>query len=484
MIFSSYTFLLIFLPSVLAVFSAHAMGWLTSMFWLRSLIFASLLFYAFWDWHDLFILIGSIVVNYTVGKRLALTQAKHWLVIAITFNLVALAWFKYRIFIAGIVPFPLLPIEFQAGIQLALPLGISFFTFQQIAWQVDVYRQRISLPNFEEYIFFVSFFPQLIAGPIVHAREVLPQIRPRWPKPSTAWLASGVLLLCIGLAKKVLIADNLASPVDALYLLANQGAPLGGGTPWLASFGYGLQLYFDFSGYADMAIGLGLILGIKLPDNFSSPYRSISIIDFWRRWHITLSHFLKDYLYIPLGGRTQKYRNLMLTMLLGGLWHGAGWQFILWGGLHGTALCIAHGWRSWASRPLPSYLTFPLTLGFVMLTWIFFRADTLESASALYHAIFSPWELLSSLTFIDKGQLIGGPYGELIQFIALGLIIALCLPNSNKITKHLYQRLTSSTCQHASNYILLSGTISGILLFLILKQLYNQPNQAFLYFEF
>ncbi|MDR9440841.1 MAG: MBOAT family O-acyltransferase, partial [Halomonas sp.] len=368
--------------------------------------------------------------------------------------------------------------------QMVLPLGISFFTFQQIAWLVDLWRRQVALPRFTEYAFFVTFFPQLIAGPIVHAREILPQVRHRWPTWRVNTFTAGLALLCLGLAKKVLIADPLDAPVGALYAQASGGAFLGGETPWLAGFGYGVQLYFDFSGYADMAIGLGLMLSLKLPVNFDSPYRSRSPIDFWRRWHITLSHFLRDYLYIPLGGRERRYLSVMLTMLLGGLWHGAGWQFLLWGGLHGVALCLAHGWMRLTGWRWPGWLALPLTLSFVMLAWIPFRADSVDTALQLYQALSVPWQWSPALQWTHQGWPVSGEHGRLFGMITMGMSIALLLPNSQQWTSRWRAAMESHDPLRARRCLWGVGILCGVLLFVVLKQLYAQPEQAFLYFQF
>lgn len=484
MVFSSYSFLLIFLPLVLMLYALQVRDRISSALLMRGLIVASLIFYAAWDWHYLPLLVGSVMVNYSLGQRLNTCRRRTWLVLGVAFNLSLLGWFKYRLFFAETLHTVLVPEWAVPSFQVVLPLGISFFTFQQIAWLVDLWRRQVALPRFTEYAFFVTFFPQLIAGPIVHAREILPQVRQRWPAWRLSTFAAGLALLCLGLVKKVLIADPLDAPVGALYAQAASGAALGGEVPWLAGFGYGVQLYFDFSGYADMAIGLGLLLGLKLPVNFDSPYKSRSPIDFWRRWHITLSHFLRDYLYIPLGGRERRYLSLMLTMLLGGLWHGAGWQFLLWGGLHGAALCLSHAWMRLAGWRWPGWIALPLTLSFVMLAWIPFRADSVDSALRLYQALGAPWQWSPSLQWPTQGWPLGGEHGRLTSLIALGLGVALLLPNSQQWTARWQKAMESHNPRQARRCLLGGGILCGVMLFLVLKQLYAQPEQAFLYFQF
>lgn len=484
MVFSSYPFLLLFLPLVLALYALRVHARISSTLLMHGLIAASLAFYSVWDWHYLPVLLGSVGINHTLGRCMAASRQRAWLILGVVFNLALLGWFKYRLFFAETLS-PLLAPEWSPStLQLVLPLGISFFTFQQIAWLVDLWRRQVALPRFTEYLFFVTFFPQLIAGPIVHAREMLPQVRHHWPAWQISTFVAGLALLCLGLAKKVLIADPLDAPVSALYTLASEGAPLGGEAPWLAGFGYGIQLYFDFSGYADMAIGLGLMLGLKLPINFASPYKSRSPIDFWRRWHITLSHFLRDYLYVPLGGRQRRYMALMLTMLLGGLWHGAGWQFLLWGALHGVALCLAHSWVRHVGWRWPRWLALPLTLSLVMLAWIPFRADSVESAKRLYQALLSPWQWSPALQWPCLDWPLTGEHGPLASLVALGLGIALLLPNSQQWVARWRSAMDHDDPRQARRTGLWVGALCGALLFLVLKQLYAQPGQAFLYFEF
>jgi len=234
-----------------------------------------------------------------------------------------------------------------------LPLGISFFTFQKIALLADAYEGKIQSLNFLDYALFVLFFPQLIAGPIVHHSEAMSQFQTRGPVQASV-IAMGLTIFAIGLANKVLLADSLAVYATPQFDAAAAGAPLSFLAAWSGALAYTLQLYFDFSGYTDMAIGAALLFGVRLPLNFNSPYKARNIIDFWRRWHMTLSRFLRDYLYIPLGGnrhgKLSRYLNLFITMLFGGLWHGAGWTFIFWGALHGFYLAINHGWEALLAR--------------------------------------------------------------------------------------------------------------------------------------
>lgn len=468
MIFSSYPFLLLYLPLVYSAFLLLR-HWRLERPAIAALVLASLVFYAIWDWRFLGLLLASMLGNYLVGRRVSGRQSGAWLAFAVVGNLAALGYYKYAGFLFSFLPG-------SAGWHIVLPLGISFFTFQQIAWQVDLYRGRIERTGDPlRYAFFVSFFPQLIAGPIVHARELLPQIATGWLRRPLAWQL-GLALLAVGLIKKVLLADALAPGVNDLYGRAAAGEALAAPDVLLAAFSYGLQLYFDFSGYADMAMGLALLFGIRLPVNFRSPYRSSSIVEFWRRWHITLSHFLRDYLYIALGGNrrgpTRRQANLMVTMLLGGLWHGAGWQFVLWGGLHGAMLVINHRWRSLCPWRCPRPIGVALTLVMVMLAWIPFRANSLGTAAHMYAGLLDwrwTWELgglpvvlaeVCSLRIIQSAP----------QVCTVLLALVLFAPNSRRFCLSL-------------GY-LGRGMFVAVALFLVLKALAGEPDRAFLYFNF
>ena len=398
MLFNSFAFLFGYLPIVLAGYflldrlTSCASWRLAPALWLA---LASLFFYAWWDVRYLPLLLASISVNYGAGRLLGASAGaarKRVLVAALALNLGLLAYYKYANFFidsvnavavaagagAGSLPW--------SGLDIILPIGISFFTFTQIAFLVDCYRGEVREYRFIHYVLFVSYFPHLIAGPVLHHRDMMPQFaKPANAHPRAANFAIGLSIFTIGLAKKVLIADNL-SPLAMPVFAA-------GATPtlieaWIGVLAYTFQLYFDFSGYSDMAIGLSRLFGVKLPLNFNSPYKAANIADFWRRWHMTLSRFLRDYLYIPLGGsrhgEAMRYRNLMLTMLLGGLWHGAGWTFVIWGGLHGLYLVLRQAWqRAFGAARVYRWLHWwPPLLTFlaVMLAWIFFRAPDVATA--------------------------------------------------------------------------------------------------------
>ena len=393
MLFSSYEFILVFLPITLAGFLALRFRGSKSLT-LTWLIGASLTFYAFWDPWNLLVLFASIAVNFSCGTLLAERARTHrpthlLLAIGVTFNLALIGYFKYAAFAATN-----LNALFGTNIpilELVLPLAISFFTFQEIAYLVDSSRGETYGYRFKDYLLMVTFFPHLIAGPIVNHRILMRQFMSPAPLPVRVQTFSmGLCFFVVGLAKKVLLADGVAPQANLVFDTAAQGVVPSFADAWLGALAYTLQLYFDFSGYSDMAIGLGLLFGIRLPVNFNSPYQATSIIDFWRRWHMTLSAFLRDYLYVALGGNRhgelRRYVNLGLTMLLGGLWHGAGWTFVCWGALHGFGLAINHGWRKWAGERsaglslLGSSLARVLTLLFVVFGWVLFRADSMATA--------------------------------------------------------------------------------------------------------
>jgi D-alanyl-lipoteichoic acid acyltransferase DltB (MBOAT superfamily) len=403
MLFNSTEFLFLFLPVVLLVFILLSRTGSTraQAVWL---VLASVVFYGSWNPAFVLLIVASVMVNFFIGRRLAgrAAGARVWLVTGVTLNLGLLGYFKYAGFFVenlSALGLWLIPVP-----EIVLPLAISFFTFQQIAYLVDVYRGECEEYHFIQYALFVVFFPQLIAGPIVHHKEMMPQfgsLRRRedlWPD-----LAVGLTILSIGLFKKVVLADSLSAVADPLFSATERGVPLSTVDAWVATFGFAFQIYFDFSGYSDMAIGSARLFGIHLPENFASPYKSASIIEFWRRWHMTLSRFLRDYLYFSLGGNRKgsvmRYRNLMITMLLGGLWHGAAWTFVIWGGMHGLFLCINHGWRALCDktgfatlrrnavlRPLNVFLT---TVAAAM-AFVVFRATDVDGALGVIVPAFTP----------------------------------------------------------------------------------------------
>ena len=412
MIFNSLQFIFIFLPLVLLVFSVlekkHrplAIGAVT---------FASFIFYAVDSIKAAMLLGITIASNYVIAlgiRKVPREKARFFLTLGIVGNILFLSYYKYTNFLFETfreLSWPVHPIDIQ------LPPGLSFYIFVQIGFLVDVYRRvattQGSLLNFS---FFVSFFPHLIAGPIIHLADMMPQLTNTPPSLSLyRRLAVGLSVFTFGLTKKVMLADPLSQTVNAAYSLIGGGASINSSTAWVATICYTLQIYFDFSGYSDMAIGLAFLFGIHFPTNFNSPYCSSSIVDFWRRWHITLSSFLRDYIYIPLGGnRNGKLRrllNIFITMFVAGIWHGAGWTFILWGIVHGIALVIAHYCKLLRSeRPLPiSWFWPPITFIFVHLAWVLFRSNTLTDAFKMYNAMFN-WTGSASLPDIPREMWIG-----------------------------------------------------------------------------
>jgi len=348
-------------------------------------VVASLFFYGCWNWRFIPLLAFSVTLNFHLGRCIAKTRSKPLLVAGLAFNLGLLAYFKYANFL--IQSYGGLAGAGVPDLDIVLPLGISFFTFQKVAFLVDCRREPPSRPPaFRRFAFFVSFFPQLIAGPIVHHAELIPQISKPVPfDPRT--FGQGLCWFVIGLFKKVVIADRIAECVDPLFSVRD-ALPLI--DAWTAALGYGLQIYFDFSGYSEMAVGMGLLFGLRLPVNFNSPYRAASIQEFWNRWHITLSRFLRQYLYIPLGGNRRGFLRglaaVLVTMALGGLWHGAAWTFVLWGVLHGSYIGVFRVWKL-AGVALPLFIARTLTLLAVFWAWVPFRAGTLGHTVALWRGM-------------------------------------------------------------------------------------------------
>lgn len=420
MLFNSHEFIFAFLPVLFFVhfYLSRRCGPLVAKLWL---VLGSLFFYGFWKPVYVPLILFSMLVNYGFGAALsampgqmpgALRNAfsiqrskqlggvplaaqagagpgsRTLLALGVLFNVLLLGYFKYVDFFlenfnslfGSNIPLP----------HVVLPLGISFFTFTQIAFLVDAYRREAREYSLINYMLFVTYFPHLLAGPILHHKEMMPQFaRTRNFVRSYRNIALGLFVFALGLAKKVIIADTFAGWANQGFAVPDQLTML---EAWATSLSYTFQLYFDFSGYTDMAIGISLLFNIRLPINFNSPYKALDIQDFWRRWHITLSRFLRNYVYIPLGGNRKgslgTYRNLLLTFLIGGLWHGAGWTFVFWGALHGGALVVHRVWQRLGMR-LPKALAWLITFNFVNLAWVFFRADSWANAMALLKAMFA-----------------------------------------------------------------------------------------------
>lgn len=384
MLFNSYEFILLYLPFTLLVYYKLA-KYLGNSYAKNFLIFMSLAFYSYWDINNLPILLTSIIANYIFGHFLTQKKDKITLTCGILFNLAFLGYFKYTDFVIQNINTLLntdIPLQ-----NIVLPLGISFFTFTQTAYLVDVYRGETKEYSKSDYLLFVTIFPHLIAGPILYHKDMIPQFSVSENyKVNYKNITYGIIWFVIGLFKKVIIADKLAITANQAFSNVDKLTMY---DAWIGSLAYTLQLYFDFSACSEMAIGLGLMFNYNLPLNFNLPYRSCSIIEFWRRWHMTLSAFLKNYLYIPLGGnRTGHHlRNIMITMFLGGLWHGAGWTFIVWGCLHGIFICINHVWRK-TQIVLPKALCWFLTFNVVNIAWVFFRTEDIFSAISIVCTMF------------------------------------------------------------------------------------------------
>lgn len=455
LLFNSYDFIFLFLPLTLVGYFLLAKYRLTNLAttWL---VFASLAFYSYWDIRYLPLLVISILFNFTAGSFIEKNRrgggnffqfnalhSKNILIAAIIVNLCLLGYFKYtRFFLESI--------HQVFGISLfvpniVLPLGISFFTFTQIAYLVDAYRGETRRYSLLTYSLFVTVFPHLIAGPILYHKDMIPQFsKLKNFIFSYKNMALGISIFSIGLFKKVIIADTLSPWVRVVFDNADKATFF---DAWAGALGYTFQLYFDFSGYSEMAVGLGLMFNLKLPVNFNSPYKATSIIDFWRRWHMTLSAFLKNYLYIPLGGNRHgelnRLKNLMLTMLLGGLWHGAGWNFIIWGGLHGVYLVANHSFRK-SGFSLPKFASWPLTFLAVVIAWIFFRADSVYDAYSLLYTMSGlkglslPLVISSKLSFLQSVGIsfqipIYFPSERTITLSLVLLVICACFKNSHQL---------------------------------------------------
>lgn len=469
MLFNSLTFL-VFLALVLALYNLP-LGWPAKK---GMLLVASYLFYSAWNPLFVWLLVVSTLADWWLAARIytATTQGRRrlWLAGSLAVNLGLLGYFKYAGFLAELATdlAAAMGLAYQApALDIILPLGISFFTFQTLSYTLDVYFGRMRpWHSFLDYALYVSFFPQLVAGPIVRAKEFLPQLA-QAKRSSAPLLGWGAVLLTIGLFEKTVLADDLLAPLaDAAY-----GAPgISGAAAWVGTLAFSGQIFFDFAGYSTCAIGVGLMLGFALPRNFRFPYAAVGLRDFWNRWHISLSQWLRDYLYIPLGGnrkglgRTQ--RNLMITMLLGGLWHGASWNFVIWGGLHGLYLVVEGAVRrrsglkaapTW--RPVLAVVTFLA----VTLAWVFFRADSLPTALSL----------LGAMLLWREGV---WPFGQTFFVVAGLLLIGLMLLGHWWLRERDFEQ-TAKALPAAVQVLALSA-----MLFLILAT--PGENKAFIYFQF
>ncbi len=496
MLFNSYPFIFVFFPVVLIGF--FLIGRRSTRAAAGFLALASLFFYGWWSIEVLPLLVGSICFNYWAGSLLIPSPArsdafrKRMLVFALVVNLGVLAVFKYADFFivnvnegleaAGMAPWPLL--------HVALPIGISFYTFTQIAFLVDCWQGKVHERSFVHYTLFVTYFPHLIAGPVLHHAQMMPQFaNPETYRIDYDKVSLGLAIFTFGLAKKLLIADQMGPYADLVFNGVHNGVLPGLYTAWLGVLAYTLQIYFDFSGYSDMAIGLSLCLGVQLPLNFNSPYKSTSIVEFWRRWHISLSTFLRDYLYVPLGGNrkgpARRYLNLFLTMLLGGLWHGAAWTFVIWGALHGAFLMVNHLWnakvRRRTSGRLARLVGWAVTFLCVMIAWVVFRAESVRAAMAIYAGMFG----LHDTTLTTFREFAAVPYRkpEFFQTLLAGLFICLALPPTISLTRWVPQAQSLAARPRLSQVFTAVMALVTIVLFgLCVSKLGTYS--PFLYFQF
>ena len=457
MLFNAESFILIFLPlTVIIYYALSGQQCLRLLF----LILLSLGYYGFFSPGCTVLLIGSAVGNWLIAREFIRRKDPLLPIMGVGLNLFLLGFFKYADFCAAIV-FGILGKPFDS-FQIFLPLGISFFSFQQISYRIDLKRGNAPFYSLLDYLLFMTFYPKLIAGPIVRHDEIIDQfVLP--PKRREMWenLSRGTVLFLIGLFKKVVIADKIAELVDPLFVKA-AAESLTFGEGWMAAYTYTLQIYFDFSGYSDMAIGLALLYGFKIPINFNVSYLAISVRDFWRRWHITLSRFLRDYLYIPLGGNqcsgTRQAVNVIVTMLLGGLWHGANWTFVVWGGLHGAGLAVNSAWNR-SRLPMPKQLGWLLTLLFVMSAWILFRAENFTTAAGIW------------LSMLGRNGLTGTPVDDGLFLVVSGLL-AVIGPTSDRFALSVFRPRPWAAV-----------VLAGFLVFLILR-IGGGLHTDFIYFQF
>lgn len=430
MLFNSPVYIFLFLPLVVVVyfFLNRSRLVVAGTSWL---VFASLFFYSYWNPLYLPLILGSMLVNYALGTALgkgagkpSRFSSKSILLFGVAANLALLGYYKYADFFLDNLNRGL-GTDFSL-LHLALPLAISFFTFQQIAYLVDSYQGQTREYDFLNYCLFVTFFPQLIAGPIVHHGEMMPQFaKVRTKVVDYRNLSVGLFIFILGLFKKVVIADTFAVWATLGFDSSSELSCVGA---WVVSLSYALQLYFDFSGYTDMAIGSARMFNIELPLNFNSPYKALNIQDFWRRWHMTLSRWLRDYLYIPLGGNksgpNRTYLNLFLTFLLGGFWHGAGWTFVLWGAMHGAGTAAHKFWQRF-DIVLPRWLAWTLTFLFVNFAWVFFRAKSFADAEKILSAMFR----------LQGYRLPEGIKDKAFAWVIVGMLIVVFAPNSIELSK-------------------------------------------------
>jgi alginate O-acetyltransferase complex protein AlgI len=496
-LFTTATFICLFLPVVLAGFFGIArFSHAAAALWL---FVASVFFYGYWMPEFTLLLLGSVICNFLVGSRISRlvdagnasrrSQSKHWLVLGVVANLVLLGYFKYANFFVDNLN-AALGFNWHIG-RVILPIGISFFTFTQIAFLADAWRKGVREYKFVHYGLFVTYFPHLIAGPVLHHAQMMPQFRDAATyRFNTGNFTAGLAIFALGLIKKIVLADGISPYADAIFNGADAGVSPDFSEAWLGAVAYTLQLYFDFSGYSDMAIGLSWMFNVRLPFNFNSPYRATNISDFWRRWHMSLSQFLRDYLYIAMGGSrkgvVRRYANLMVTMVLGGLWHGASWSFIIWGFLHGLYLGVNHGFRALCGPALNERLdrsrlfgvvAWLLTMLAVVMAWVLFRAETLVGAGKILQAMTVAAHSAQTHVLLWNAGLslpVGGLWCG-----ALGALACLA-PNSNRIGNYLLRGCQS----HGTARTILAGASVAAIAFLLLMNIMRTSVSAFIYFNF
>ncbi len=480
MLFNSMSYMFLFLPLTLLGYYTFLKFRLilASKVWL---VLASVAFYSWWDPKYTALLLISMLINFCIGSCFSAKvfqdnkNRKILLIVGLLINILILGYFKYANFFIDNVNYIL-----HTHIEIAkviLPLGISFFTFTQIAYLVDAYKKEAQEYDILSYLLFVTFFPHLIAGPILHHKEVMPQFNDLKRKVlKYKNITSGLFLFIIGLFKKVFIADILATYVQQGYSVSAELSVI---EAWLVVLSYTMQIYFDFSGYTDMALGSAKMLNIDLPLNFNSPYRAISVQDFWKRWHMTLSRFLRDYIYIPLGGNRKgeirTYSNLITTMLIGGLWHGASWLFVIWGGLHGLAQCVNKLWQK-TKIEMPKPLSIFITFMFINLTWIIFRAENLHQAKNVFMSLinFNNFVIPKTrhLDFVFNNT----TYSSIILILTLSFIIVFMCPNS--------QEIISKIKINKKTNAIFCAIIFAIIFTLCLIKLNLNTYSEFIYFNF
>lgn len=510
MLFNSYEFIFIYLPIVFLGF--FFIGRYSSHYAALWLAVASLFFYGWWNPKFVSLLLVSIVFNffagYFIGDEKFTAKSKLIFITSIAANLILLGIFKYTNFF--IVSANSLGANWST-LDIILPLGISFFTFTQIAYLVDVRRGVAHEYNFVHYLLFVTWFPHLIAGPVLHHKQMMPQFASSSIyKPNNESIAVGLTLFSLGLFKKVVLADQFALFANPVFnAVAQTGSHPMFFEAWIGVLAYALQLYFDFSGYSDMAIGLSRMFNVKLPLNFNSPYKAANIIDFWRCWHMTLSKFLRDYLYVPLGGNrkgpVRRHLNLMVTMLLGGLWHGAGWTFVLWGGLHGLYLVLNHAWRKLtgttgiAKNRLTHAVSVVITFIAIIIAWVPFRAASTSATMTILKGMaglngislpvaligwfgkyLSAYVQFKGLTPINNFNGI-----EVWTWLPVGLLIVWSMPNTQQWLSR-YSPAWDNVSISGFRSLWRPSRSLGIIMGLIfaVSVLYFKKNSQFLYFQF